>query len=351
MILLTPSRNLKKETNIDIVFTNEGVYALRNLLKLNNFSPDELNGIKGIAYRKGNEIKINLPERVVPTEKMDIDLPGYAWDLLPYKNKPFDLYRSPMWHAEYDFEKRSPYASLQTSLGCVFKCDFCASKITLALGYRKKSPERCAEEVKHMHDLGFKEFMLADDIFTSDNKWAKNVCDEITKTNIDMPWSCSNGIRVESADEDLFKSLRKSGCYRVSFGFESGNDEVLKLFGKGGRATVDQAKTAVQTARAAGIDTNGYFMLGLSPDTEKSMNDTIDFARSIPLDMMKFGVAIAFPGTKMFNDYVEKGLVRSFDWDEYMIYTDKDLFAHKNLSYKTIQKFFFEFLYTWFTSG
>ena len=80
-------------------------------------------------------------------------------------------------------------------------------------------------------------------------------------------------------------------------------------------------------------------MLGLSPDTEKSMNDTIDFARSIPLDMMKLGVAIAFPGTKMFNDYVEKGLVRSFNWDEYMIYTDQDLFAHKNLSYKTIQKY------------
>ena len=80
-------------------------------------------------------------------------------------------------------------------------------------------------------------------------------------------------------------------------------------------------------------------MLGLSPDTEKSMNDTIDFARSIPLDMMKFGVAIAFPGTKMFNDYVEKGLVRSFNWDEYMIYTDQDLFAHKNLSYKIIQKY------------
>ena len=53
---------------------------------------------------------------------MDIDLPGYAWDLLPYKNRPLDLYRAPLWHAEYDFEKRSPYASLQTSLGCQFEC-------------------------------------------------------------------------------------------------------------------------------------------------------------------------------------------------------------------------------------
>ena len=159
-----------------------------------------------------------------------------------------------------------------------------------------------------------------------------DVCEAIYKSGVDMSWTCTNGIRVESADDELFKTLRKSGCYRVSFGFESGNDEVLKAFGKGGRATVKQAKKAVKSARAAGIDTNGYFMVGLSADTEKSMDDTINLARALPLDMMKFGVAIAFPGTKMFNDYVEKGLVRSFDWDEYMIYTDQDLFAHKNLS-------------------
>ena len=50
-------------------------------------------------------IKINPPENVVPQDRMDIDLPGYAWDLLPMNKKPLDLYRSPMWHAEYDENK------------------------------------------------------------------------------------------------------------------------------------------------------------------------------------------------------------------------------------------------------
>ena len=148
-----------------------------------------------------------------------------------------------------------------------------------------------------------------------------------------MTWTCTNGIRVESADYDLFHSLRKSGCYRVAFGFESGNDEVLKSFGKGGRANVNQAIRAVKLARAAGIDTNGYFMVGLSSDTEESMKDTIEFARKIPLDMMKCSITIAFPGTKMFNDYVDKGLVRSFNWDDYMMYKSKDHFAHEQLKY------------------
>ena len=312
-----------RESMLDAVFVGEADYTFSDIC-----DGIPLKEIPGLVYKNNNGEILSTKSRP-PIANLD-DLPMPAWHIYNIS----DYYRMSRLLA-----KRLPVTMAEFSRGCVFKCDFCASKITLALGYRKKSPKRCAEEVKHMHALGYKEFSLADDIFTSDNKWAKNVCEEITKANTNMAWSCSNGIRVESADKDLFKSLRKSGCYRVSFGFESGNDEVLKLFGKGGRATVDQAKTAVKTARAAGIDTNGYFMLGLSPDTEKSMNDTIEFARSIPLDMMKFGVAIAFPGTKMFNDYVEKGLVRSFDWDEYMIYTDQDLFAHKNLSYKTIQKY------------
>ena len=94
-----PLETLKKEKNIDIVFTNEGVYALRNILKLSNFNNEELKRIKGIAFRDGDSIVINDPESIVPNEKMDEDLPGYAWDLLPFKKKPLDLYRAPMWHA------------------------------------------------------------------------------------------------------------------------------------------------------------------------------------------------------------------------------------------------------------
>ena len=114
------------------------------------------------------EANINLPEKIVPTERMDIDLPGYAWDLLPYKKRPMDLYRSPMWHAEYDFEKRSPYASLQTSLGCVFKCDFCMINIinrfnnadeinsSHSKGMRYWSPEFIIKEFEKLQKDAFK---------------------------------------------------------------------------------------------------------------------------------------------------------------------------------------------------
>ena len=83
-----PIETLRKEKSIDFVFTNEGVYALRNALKYEKYSAENLSKIKGIAYRNNNEIIMNDPEKVVPNNKMDTDLPGYAWDLLPYKSNP-----------------------------------------------------------------------------------------------------------------------------------------------------------------------------------------------------------------------------------------------------------------------
>ena len=115
-----------------------------------------------------NKIYFNKPEAVVPTEKMDIDLPGYAWDLLPYNKKPFDLYRSPMWHAEYLEENRSPYAAIQTSLGCQFKCSFCMinlinrsddDEIGVAGNYNKMrfwSPEFIIKEFVKLLEFGVK---------------------------------------------------------------------------------------------------------------------------------------------------------------------------------------------------
>ncbi|MBL94796.1 MAG: radical SAM protein [Magnetovibrio sp.] len=311
-----------RESLIDIICVGEADYSFSDLC--DGAHPSAVNGI---YYRDGENV-LSTDLRL-PINNLD-DLPLPAWELYnpeDYRKISRLLCKAP------------PLTMAEFSRGCVFTCDFCASKITLAKGYRKKSPKRCAEEVTKMKTLGFNEFMLADDIFTSNQNWAVEVCEEILKKDLKMAWSCTNGIRVESADDNLFNAMHKAGCYRVSFGFESGNDKVLEMFGKGGRANIEQGKSAVIKARKAGLDTSGFFLLGLSPDTEDTMKDTINYARALPLDMIKFGITIAFPGTKMFNDYVRNHLIRSYNWDDYFIYTDEPLFAHKNLTYKTIKKY------------
>ncbi len=106
------------KNGIDYIAFGEGVYTLHRIL---DGIDNDKNG--GLGYLGSGGYKINNnPNGLVSTENMDRDLPGYAWDLLPYKEKPFDLYRAPFWHAWYQEKNRRPYTALYTSLGCQFKC-------------------------------------------------------------------------------------------------------------------------------------------------------------------------------------------------------------------------------------
>ena len=311
-----------RESLFDVVFTDEADESFPELC--DTLDPSR---VKGLCYRDGS--KVISTGRRPPIADLD-SLPMPAWHLY----NPDDYH-----HISRLLARKTPVTIAEFSRGCVFKCDFCASKQTMALGYRKKSPDRCAQEVEQMYRLGFREFMVADDIFSSDQKWATDVSEKIASLDIKMPWTCTNGIRIESANKALFDTMRKAGCYRVAFGFESGNNEILKRFGKGGKASIEKGREAVGAAREAGIDTLGFFMFGLSGDTEKTMSDTINYAKALPVDTMKFGVCIAFPGTPMFADYSKKGWIKSYDWDKYFVYTDQALFVHENLDYQTVQRY------------
>ena len=311
-----------RESMLDVVCSGEADFSFSEIC-----DGTSLKKIRGLFYRDGEEVVATGVRE--PIANLD-ELPMPAWDL-------YDL-ESYIRVGSRLIIKRPPATLAEFSRGCVFKCDFCASKITMALSYRKKSPQRCAAEVIRMRDLGFREFFLADDIFTSDQKWAVRVCEAIIASGTNMTWTCSNGIRVESADDRLFSIMRQAGCYRVSFGFESGNDDILKRFGKGGRATIKQGRKAVRMARDAGLDATGFFQVGLSHDTEETMEETIDYARTLPLDLLKFGITIPFPGTPMFRDYFDQGMIRSLNWDDYHVSTQQMLYVHKNLSHQTILK-------------
>ena len=312
-----------KNSMLDIIVIGEGEITFQEVLE-----KKPLKTINGLTYREVNgEIRTTIPRE--PIKNLDtLPMPDWSvYDINSYKNKTTKLYA-----------KHSPFVSLEFSRGCIYKCDFCASKLTMAFGYRKKSPKRCADEVLNLKKYGIKEFALTDDIFTTNINWAKEVCRELIKNNNKIKWSCTNGIRVESADLELFKLMKKAGCYRVAFGFESGNNEVLKRFGKGGKASIENAKTAVDLCHKAKLECMGFFLIGLSSDNVESIEDTIKFAKTLKLDLFKFGVTIAFPGTRMFNDYHKKGLIKSYNWDNYHLYSSESLFNHKSLKNDEIQE-------------
>jgi anaerobic magnesium-protoporphyrin IX monomethyl ester cyclase len=323
-----PARTLH-ESAFDFVAAGEADHTVADLL--DSRDPQD---IPGLWRRNGDAII--APRQAGPLLDDLDDLPFPAWDRYPY----LDVNR----YITRFVAQELPMVVMEFSRGCIYGCDFCASKNTMGRGYRKKSPERCVEELQRLERLGIREVLLVDDIFTTDKNWAAAVCEAILASGVKVKWNAQNGIRVDSAEPELLALMRRAGCYRVYFGFESGNDDVLKAFGKGGRASVEKGIEAVRMARDADLQTNGYFMVGLTGETEESIEDTMAFARAAPLDTMKCGICVPFPGTPMFQRLHREGHIRSYDWDAYTVYNKADaIFEHPTLPWSRIRAAFRRF--------
>ena len=314
-----PIETLKKEKSIDFVFTNEGVYSLRNLLNLIDFSSNNLAKIKGIAFRNQNKIIINAPEKIVPNEKMDIDLPGYAWDLLPFKKKPLDLYRAPMWHAEYDFEKRTPYASLQTSLGCQFGCNFCMinilnrndnDEIGVASNYSKMrfwSTNFIIKEFDKLIKMGVKTIRIVDEMFLLNPKYYIPLCEQLAERNKDDSlriWSYS---RIDTVKRpEILKLVRRAGIKWLALGIESGERSVRLEVDKGKFEDVDVRKV-IQKVHEADINVMANYIFGLPGDTKETVKKTFDLSLELCTAGWNTYGAMALPGSYLYKKALEEG--------------------------------------------
>ena len=308
-----PVETLNKEKSIDIGLCNEGVYSIWNLLKIRNFNFENLKKIKGIVFRSKNEIVVNEPEVVVPQERMDIDLPGYAWDLLPKHKKPLDLYRSPMWHAEYDEDKRSPYAALQSSLGCQFKCDFCMiniinrndnDEIGVASNYSKMrfwSTGFIIKEFKKLYDYGVRTIRIVDEMFLLNPKYYKPLCEELKKINKDddlRMWAYS---RIDTVkNPEILNLVRSAGIKWLCLGIESGNKNIRLEVSKGKFEDVDVRKI-VKQIHDADIEVMANYIFGLPGDDKESMKETFDLSKELCTSGWNTYAAMALPGSKLYK--------------------------------------------------
>ena len=309
-----PIETLKNEKSIDFVFTNEGVYALRNILKLETFESKNLKKINGIAFRDKESILLNPPEKVVPTTRMDFDLPGYAWDLLPFKSKPLDLYRAPMWHAEYDFDKRTPYASLQTSLGCMFKCNFCminlinrndSDEIGVASNYsnmRFWSTDFIIKEFDKLISMGVKTIRIVDEMFLLNPKYYIPLCEKLAERNKDDSlriWSYS---RVDTVKRpEILNLVRKAGIKWLALGIESGDKSIRLEVSKGKFEDVD-VKKVISKVHDADINVMANYIYGLPGDTEETIKRTFELSLDLCTTGWNTYAAMALPGSQLYKD-------------------------------------------------
>jgi radical SAM superfamily enzyme YgiQ (UPF0313 family) len=250
----------------------------------------ELRGIKGLAYREKGEVVVNAPRPFIA--ELD-DLPVPLHELLPLTK-----YRMPMI--------KGPFTFIVTSRGCPAGCTYCIKHVSYQYSARLRSPALIMEELWKLKELGINNIHMYADLFTVSREQVMELCERMISEEIGIRWTCNS--RVDYVDEEMLKQMGRAGNWLISWGIESGNEQILKHARKG--AYPDKAERALKWARAAGIKNWGYFIIGLPGETEGTIRETIEFAKVLPLDIALFHVAAPYPGTPFFFEVVKNGWFR-----------------------------------------
>ncbi|HMB00017.1 MAG TPA: radical SAM protein [Spirochaetota bacterium] len=298
----------------DFAVRGEGEETVIDLLQHKN-NPA---AIKGISYRQGNQVRHN-PDR--PYIK-DLDaLPFPARHLLP------DL---KLYKGQEALGNRLPVATIITSRGCPFKCNFCFKAI-FGNRFRSRSAQNVIQEWLYLiKTYKVKEIAIVDDTFTSNIKRVYRICDFLIKNKIKTRWSCPNGIRVDLGGYPLLKQMQQAGCYRVALGVESGSQKVLDFIGK--KITLQQIKQTAVNCKKAGIKTMAFLMLGNLCENRTTMQQTIDFAKKVPFTYVQFLLTIPYPGTFLYEEIKRNGRLFIQDWDQYGQYEETASFAYGDIT-------------------
>jgi radical SAM superfamily enzyme YgiQ (UPF0313 family) len=210
-----------------------------------------------------------------------------------------------------DFCADNPTTTMVTSMGCPFKCAFCDSHNQRL---QMRTAEKVADEMEVIQKMGIKSILFQDELFTLKPQRVRQICENLIERKISLHWSVKS--RVDCIQPWMPELMKKSGCFNIHFGIESGNDSTLARMKKG--YTTDLVRQAVQTVKAAGLSCSGNFMLAYPGEDEKDIRHTIAFAKELNIDLAQFSITLDLPRTELFADAVRTGRRNGNPWSEFI---------------------------------
>ncbi|MBN1593967.1 MAG: radical SAM protein [Candidatus Coatesbacteria bacterium] len=279
---------LERFPALDIVYRGEVEFRISALLDGSYFETD------GYTFRSNGTV-----ERKRDADYLD-DL-----DSLPYPARDLidnGLYRSP--------DTKKPLTVIQTARGCPSNCIYCLVPRVSGKRLRSRSPDSIIGEIEDcVLKHGIREFYFNADTFTLNRDWVVDVCRGIIERGLDIRWGC-NG-RVDTLDEVRLEWMKRAGCHIISLGIESGDQSMLDIMQKG--TTLDECRRAVALCKRFGVAAYMFFIVGLPWETAETVKKSIDFAIELDGDFAEFILARCFPGTILYENCKELGILAEND--------------------------------------
>jgi anaerobic magnesium-protoporphyrin IX monomethyl ester cyclase len=323
---LDSDATLKFLKYVDVGFDGEAEVGFPKFVELVKNKKDtelkELKEIPGLIYRNNGKIITNPRGLFKNLDELDP-----SWDLFNLEKYPLAPHGA--------FCKQYPIAPMILTRGCPYSCKFCGAPDISGKTPRSHSPEWAVNQIEHLTEkYGIKEIHIEDDNLTVSKNFTKEFCERLIERNLGITWTCPNGMRMDTLDDELVSLMKKSGLYSVSIAIESGSDDIREKMSKDLKTETIIEK--VELLRKHDLEIIAFFIVGYPEETEEDIEDTIRFACSLDLKRATFSAFKPFPGTPVYDELVEKGEMKKIDdWSKFSL--DKIAWTPKGISEKRLK--------------
>lgn len=289
---------LDRHDFVDYILVGEYEYAMLELIEHLEVGSN-LKDVPGLTYRENGKTAINKKRCAI--KSLD-SLPWPERGSLPIYNYNDGFCGLP-----------EPNVQMMASRGCPYKCIFCLWPQVMYGNdlYRKRNPVDVIDEMEWLIDrYNFKAVYFDDDVFNVDRNFCENICDEINKRDINVPWAIM--ARADLMSKSLLENFADSGLYAIKYGVESGDQKVLDFCRKD--MSLEKALRSIKITKALGIKVHLTFCLGLPGESKESIKKTIEFIEWAKPDSMQFSFATPFPGTTFFDYTKDKNWIKAREW-------------------------------------
>lgn len=295
--LIFPVETLQYNAHVDYLCVGEAEMVLPEFFHCLQ-EQRSFGHLKGLVWREGGVIRYNGPAE----ENHNLDeVPFPARHLVP-NEKYFNF-----------ISERRNYTVFNTSRGCPFQCIFCEAA---GKKWRARSARNVVDEFEVCYgQFGIREVDIFDSSFTVNKKRVLDICQGLIERGLHKKVIWNVRSRVDTIDGEMLEALKEAGCYRIFYGIESGNPDILRLLRK--MEALERMEEIIKLTRKKGISTFGYFLIGSPEETEETVAQTVAFAKKLPLDFAIFNGLTPFPKTALYEDFYLPRVERDF-WQDYI---------------------------------
>lgn len=316
-----------KNNVVDLCVIGEGELTFAEIVE--KFSKKKsLLGVDGIAYKRGKKVVFTKPRGLIS----DLNsLPMPARHLLP-----MDIYLNRHKNPYVYYDR---HTFMISSRGCPMNCVYCSIHAVWKNKWRSRSPESVVDEIEYLvKQYGIREIHFVDDNLTVNKKRAEVICDQIIKRKLNIKWTGPNGVAIWTLDERLLDKMKKSGCYRLTFGIESGSKETQKFIRK--NLNLEYAKKMIDYCNKIGLWTLSTFIVGFPYQDKQQIEASIEYAIKSKTDFATFYVLMPFPATDVWNILKQEKLLNETEFfNEIGYFLSTRGVTSKHFSHDQIQAF------------